>query len=121
MARADFDPAERLVAYHGAIDRLDFVAIGTMLAADAVYLSNGVGSLKGRDAIVEAFRDYFARYRHEESVDTQIETIGPREVRSHWKLKARDGEGGGFVHRKGTETIWFGDNGEILTVIVNDS
>jgi ketosteroid isomerase-like protein len=120
MGRADFDPRKRLEEYHAALDRLDFGAIEAMFAPDAVYVSNGVGSLKGRGEIIAAFRQYFGEYRHEESVDTRIETITPNEVRSHWRLTARDRAGKEF-HREGIETVWFGDEGAIITILVDDA
>ncbi len=113
-------PAALLARYHGALDRLDFDALAGMFAPDAVYLSNGVGSLKGRDEIIAAFRDYFSRYVHEESVDTSIEEIGPNTVRSHWRLRASNRDGGNHVHRGGVETIWFDDQGLIISVMVED-
>jgi ketosteroid isomerase-like protein len=120
MGRADFDPRKRLEEYHAALDRLDFEAIEAMFAPDAVYVSNGVGSLKGRGDIIAAFREYFGEYRHEESVDTRIETLGANEVRSHWRLKARDTSGKVF-RREGIETVWFGDDGAIITILVDDA
>ena len=113
-------PAALLARYHAALDRLDFDALVGMFAPDAVYLSNGVGRLKGRDEIVSAFRDYFGRFAHEESVDTRIEEIGPNTVRSHWRLRARDRDGGKHVHRGGIETIWFDNDGLIVSVLVDD-
>lgn len=113
-------PPALLARYHAALDRLDFDALAGMFAPDAVYLSNGVGSLKGRDEIIAAFRDYFSRYAHEESVDTSIEEIGPNTVRSHWWLRARDRNGGEHVHRGGIETIWFDNDGMIISVMVDD-
>jgi ketosteroid isomerase-like protein len=120
MARADFVPRKRLEEYHAALDRLDFEAIEAMFAPDAVYISNGVGSLKGRKAILAAFREYFGEYRHEESVDSRIETLGSNEVRSHWRLKARD-RSGKVIRREGIETVWFSDDGLIVTILVDDA
>jgi ketosteroid isomerase-like protein len=115
------DPATLLARYHAALDRLDFDTLQLMFAPDAVYLSNGVGSLKGRDEIIAAFRDYFGRYAHEESVDTRIEEIDARTVRSHWRLVARDREGRRLVRREGVETIWFDESGRIVSVMVDDA
>jgi ketosteroid isomerase-like protein len=120
MATAEFDPRRRLEQYHAALDRLDFDALEAMFATDAVYVSNGVGSLKGRGAIIAAFREYFGEFRHEESVDTRIETLGTNEVRSHWRLKARD-KSGKVIRREGTETVWFADDGSIVTILVDDT
>lgn len=120
MGRADFDPRKRLEEYHDALDRLDFSAIEGMFAPDAVYVSNGVGSLKGRGEIIAAFKEYFSAFRHEESVDSRIETIGPNEVRSHWRLKALD-RAGKEIRREGIETVWFGDDGAIITILVDDA
>jgi uncharacterized protein (TIGR02246 family) len=113
-------PSALLARYHAALDRLDFDAMQEMFAPDAVYVSNGVGSLKGRDAILAAFRDYFSAYAHDESVDTRIEEVDARTVRSHWRLVARDRKGGRLVRRSGIETIWFDDAGRIVSVMVDD-
>ena len=120
MDRADFDPRKRLEEYHAALDRLDFDALEPMFAMDAVYVSNGVGSLKGRGAIISAFRDYFDEFRHEESVDTRIEILGAKEVRSHWRLRAKD-RSGRTIQREGIETVWFSDDGSIVTILVDDA
>jgi uncharacterized protein (TIGR02246 family) len=114
------DPASLLARYHAALDSLDFDALAEMFAPDAVYVSNGVGSLKGRDEIIAAFREYFGRYAHEESVDTRVEEAGPFTVRSHWRLVARDKEGDRHVRRSGVETIWFDPDGRIISVMVDD-
>jgi uncharacterized protein (TIGR02246 family) len=113
-------PAALLARYHAALDRLDFDALAEIFAPDAVYLSNGVGSLKGRDEIIAAFRDYFGRYAHEESVDTRIEEMDARAVRSHWRLVARDKHFGRHVRRAGIETVWFDETGRIVSVMVED-
>jgi ketosteroid isomerase-like protein len=120
MDKADFDARKRLEEYHASLDRLDFDSIETMFAPDAVYVSNGVGSLKGRVAILAAFREYFSEHRHDESVDTKIEALGTNEVRSHWRLQARD-RSGRVIRREGIETIWFSDDGLIVTILVDDA
>ncbi len=53
-----FDPAERITQFHDAINRLDYEAIENFFAENATGVSNGVGSLAGREAIMEAFRGY---------------------------------------------------------------
>ena len=40
-----FNPLDRLIAYHEAINALDFAAITAMFAEDAVYDSGGLGGV----------------------------------------------------------------------------
>jgi len=115
------DPAALLAAYHAALDRLDFQALKKMFAPDAVYVSAGVGSLKGRAQIIAAFRDYFDINEHRESVDTQIVALDAASARSHWRLTAFDRTTGQTVRRQGIETIWFRADGRIVSIIVEDS
>ncbi len=57
-----FDPKAALIAYHAAIQAQDFPAIAAMFHADIAYESPGVGTVNGRDAVIESFRAYFAEY-----------------------------------------------------------
>lgn len=115
------DPAALLAAYHSALDRLDFQALKKMFAPDAVYVSAGVGSLKGRAQIIAAFRDYFAVNEHRESVDNTIETLDAASARSHWRLTAFDRNTGRTIQREGIETVWFREDGRIVSILVEDA
>lgn len=114
------DPATLLSAYHSALDRLDFRALRQMFAPDAVYVSAGVGSLKGRAQIIAAFRDYFIVNEHRESVDNAVVTLDAASARSHWRLTAFDRSSGETVHREGLETVWFRPDGRIVAIMVED-
>ena len=117
-ATLDANPAALLSAYHSALDRLDFQALKKMFAPDAVYVSAGVGSLKGRARIIAAFRDYFEVNEHRGSVDTHIEALDAVSARSRWRLTADDRDTGETLRREGIETVWFRDDGRIVSVIV---
>jgi ketosteroid isomerase-like protein len=114
-------PAVLLARYRAALDRLDFEALARQFAPDAVYLSNGVGSLKGRDEILAAFRGYFGRFAHVDSVDTRIEETGPFTIRSHWRLVAIDRQDGRRTSRSGIEAVSFDEAGRIISVEVEDA
>lgn len=117
----DFDPVEQTVAYHAAINALDFAAIEAFFAEDAVYISGGVGgTIAGRAPILAAFRSYFAAYPDQVAEDTEIEALGPQAARAVWQLKATHDETGEPLVRSGEETITFDDAGRIVRVEVTD-
>ena len=114
-------PIERLVAYHDAINALDFAAIEAMFADDAVYDSGGLGGVvAGRDAIMEGFRSYFDLYPDHVAEDSLVEMAGPRAVRSVWRLTATNKATGETLARAGEETVIFDPAGRIVRVEVID-
>lgn len=116
------DPVARLVAYHAAIDRLDFAAIEAMFAEDAVYESGGLGgAVVGRGPIMAGFRAYFDRYPDQVSEDSTVERLDERSVRSVWTLRASDRLTGEALVRSGEEIVTFDDAGRILSVAVTDA
>ncbi|MDO6962848.1 nuclear transport factor 2 family protein [Rhizobium alvei] len=116
-----FDPVAALIAYHDAINRLDFEAIETMFAEDALYVSPGFGGeTRGRAAILKAFRDYFARFPDQHAKDDLVEQLGDRSVRSVWRLEATDRTTGEVIRRNGEEVTDFDDAGRIVRVTVFD-
>ena len=64
-----FDPVAAAKRYLDAVNDLDFSVIEDFYAQDAVYGSVKVGGLKGRDAIMAAFRTYFETYPDQQAVD----------------------------------------------------
>lgn len=106
--------------YHDALNAMDFAAIEGFFSETAVYVSDGVGVLEGRDAIVAGFRAYFDEYRDQVSEDEEIEAVSPRAVRSVWKLKATSARTGQTLIRAGEETIFLDPDGLIEKVIVRD-
>jgi len=117
----DFDPMARLIAYHDAINALDFTTIEAMFAEDAVYDSGGLGGVvQGRGPIMEGFRGYFDLYPDQVSEDTLIEPTGERAVRSIWKLTATHRFTGEKLVRSGEEVVTFDDGGMIARVEVTD-
>ena len=78
-----FNPLDRLIAYHDAINALDFEAITAMFAEDAVYDSGGLGGVvAGRAPIMEGFRTYFDIYPDQVANDSLVEQLGERSLRS---------------------------------------
>ena len=116
-----FEPAEIVRRYHVAIDRLDFEAIESSFADDALYVSNGVGRLQGRAAIMAAFRAYFAEYADQVNADESLDAVSPTEVRSVWRLAATSNKTGVKVERNGVETVSLNAAGKIARVDVVDS
>lgn len=119
-SRNDFDPAAALERYHAALNALDWPAIEAAFAEAATYVSNGVGALTGRDAILAAFRAWFAEYPDQVAVDDSVEATGPLSARAVWSLTATSAKTGARIERRGVEMIDFNAAGLILRVAVTD-
>lgn len=115
-----FDPMAALKSYHAAIDALDFAAIEAFFAPDAEYVSDGVGAIVGRHAILEAFRGYFAVYGDQVSKDEEVAMLSPRSAWSRWRLEATHAVTGACLKRSGEETVHFDAQGRIIRVEVKD-
>jgi ketosteroid isomerase-like protein len=121
MQETAFDPVAALKTYHAAIDVLDFAAIEACFAPDAEYVSDGVGAISvGRDAILKAFRGYFACYGDQVSKDEQVAALSPRSAWSRWRLEATHAVSGARLARSGEETVTFDADGRIMRVEVKD-
>ncbi|PRD58593.1 nuclear transport factor 2 family protein [Phyllobacterium myrsinacearum] len=115
-----FSPVETTCLYHAAINALDFEAIAALFAIDAVYASSGIGEIAGRQAILEAFKAYFAVYPDQVAEDDLIEQLSPRSAKSVWRLVATHNGTGEVSRRSGEEVILFDEAGKILRVTVQD-
>lgn len=116
-----FDPVARVVAYHAAINDLDFSTIEAMFAPDAVYASGGLGGMvAGRERIIEGFRAYFDAYPDQVAVDSVIEALDGSRVRSEWSLTATHRQTGDKLIRAGEEIVSFDHLGKIISVEVTD-
>ena len=83
-----FSPVETTRLYHAAINALDFEALAGFFAIDAVYASSGIGEIAGQEAILDAFKVYFASYPDQVAEDDLIEELSPQSARSVWRLVA---------------------------------
>jgi ketosteroid isomerase-like protein len=114
------DPVALLIAYHAAIQRLDFESIEAMFHDDAVYVSAGVGSLKGRTEILRAFRNYFERFPDQVATDNTVQKLDEHAAIARWQLAATDAATGVISNRSGDETVRFNASGKIVSVSVRD-
>lgn len=106
--------------YHAAVNALDFDAIESFFSETAVYISEKVGVLEGRDEILKGFRAYFAEYGDQAAHDELVEAVSDRAVRSIWSLEATSATTGEKLVRSGEQTAFFDPNGLIEKVIVRD-
>jgi len=116
-----FDPVARLIAYHDAINELDFSTIEAIFADDAVYDSGGLGGVvTGRGPIMEGFRAYFDTYPDQVAADSVVEALAGLRVRSEWSLTATHRQTGEKLIRAGEEIVTFDEAGKIVRVEVTD-
>jgi ketosteroid isomerase-like protein len=115
------DPADVLRRYHDAINALDYAAIEAFFAEDASYASKGVGALKGKAAIMAAFRGYFSEYPDQVAHDDRVEKLSETSAKSNWHLEATSATTGKKLVRKGEETIFLDAEGKIERVDVHDA
>lgn len=114
------DIVDTFLRYHAAINALDFDAIEGFFAETAVYISEKVGVLEGRDEILKGFRAYFAEYGDQTARDETVEAISDRAVRSSWSAEATSASTGEKMLRSGEQTAFFNQDGLIEKVIVRD-
>ncbi|TIX89892.1 nuclear transport factor 2 family protein [Rhizobium sp. P44RR-XXIV] len=115
-----FDPAERIELFHDAINRINYEEIENFFAENATYVSNGVGDLAGREAIMEAFRGYFDTYPDQTASKSLVETLTPLSGRAVWSVRATNSKTGKPLIREGEETITFDEDGRVVRVDVTD-
>ena len=114
------DPAALVIRFHEAINALDFAVIDAFFADNATYASGKIGAVKGKPAIMAAFRQYFDEYADQVASDSLVETVSPNAARAVWHLEATSTRTGEPLVRDGEETITFDDAGHILKVEVTD-
>lgn len=120
LADPSFDPVAALRHYHAAIEALDFAAIEASFATGAEYVSDGIGAIVGRSAIMDAFRGYFVVYGDQVSKDEEVAALSPRAAWSRWRLEATHAVSGVRLDRSGEETVHFDADGRIVRVEVKD-
>jgi hypothetical protein len=115
------DPVDVLRRFHDAVNAQDFVAIEGFFADDAIYGSVKVGALRGKPAILAAFRKYFSEYPDQVARDDSFEKLSETSARSSWHLDATSATTGEKLVRKGQETIYLNADGKIARVDVEDA
>ena len=115
------DPVEVLRRFHDAVNGQDYEAIEGFFADDATYGSVKVGTLRGKPAILAAFRKYFAEYPDQVAHDDSFEKLGPNAAKSSWHLNATSATTGEKLIRMGEETIFLNAEGKIERVDVEDA
>ena len=105
-----------LAAYTDACNRFDMDAIEQMFVEDAVYASPGLAhEMRGRTAIMSAFRAYFKEHNEQVSEDHDIKITAPRIIENRWSLHSLGKE------RHGWQRIEFNPSGKITRIDVNDN
>lgn len=115
-----FDPKAALIAYHAAVEAQDFATIAAMFHPDIAYESPGVGTVTGRDAVIDSFRAYFAEHPDQTAVDDRVERVAPLAAHADWRLTATKRSTGERIERAGEEVVFFDEDGLIVRVIVAD-
>lgn len=115
-----FDPAAALVRYHALLDAHDVDGVAGLLAPEVRYRSVGLGDVKGREAVLQSMREYFATSPDHQAFDDAVMATGPREAQSLWRLRGTNKRTGVVVERHGIETVTFDENGLVLTIDVED-
>jgi limonene-1,2-epoxide hydrolase len=115
-----FDPAERIVLFHEAVNGMDYAAMEQFFAPDATWISDGVGSLVGREAVLAAIRQYFETYPDQVGINSLVETLTPLSGRAVWSVRATHATTGKPLVREGEETITFNEDGQVVSVDVTD-
>ena len=111
----------RLLAYTAALNRFDFDTVEALFAPDAVYVSAGVGgTIVGRQAIMLAFKVYFAEHPDQVNEDSNIQLLGPNAIKADWKLRATNIKSGMHIQRRGTQIVSFDAQGKIVRIEVFD-
>jgi len=107
--------AHRLAAYTAALNRYDLDAVEQMFAADAAYVSPGIGGeITGRAAIMAAFREYFRQHTDQVNKDEDVLQMDEHTLQSRWHLKSAKS------NRSGRQRITFTAAGLIARIEVED-
>ena len=115
------DAVALLHKYHAALNANDLEKVSAMFADDAVYVSPGLnGEIKGRAAIMQSMRSYFAEFADQISTDESVTLTAPFTVRSFWYLKATSNKTGNASERRGSEFVTFNEESLIIRVEVSD-
>ena len=106
---------QRLAAYTAALNRYDLDAVGDMFAENAVYVSSGFnGEIKGRAAIIAAFRSYFAEHTDQVNIDEDMRVLDANRLQARWRLESSNSK------RSGAQIISFDVQGKIQRIEVHD-
>lgn len=103
---------ERAAAYVDASNEHDVDRIGTMLHADAVYHSTGVGSHCGKDAILAMNKKFFAEFPDVRWSPANYRSIAGNGVEFDFEISLKG------KLSSGVERVFFNTEGLILRVEV---
>ena len=103
------------------MDVRDLEGAERLLAPDVFSVSEGLGHVKGREAVIAALGVYFAACPDDQVFEDEIVALGPLQARSLWKLRATHKVTGVVVERRGTETVSFDADGLITSIEVEDA
>ena len=106
---------EKLAAYTAALNRYDLDAVEQMFAADAAYVSPGVGGeIKGRVGIMEVFHAYFRQHTDQVNTDEDVRQMDEHTLQSRWHLRSSSSS------RSGRQLVIFNAEGLIARIEVKD-
>lgn len=109
------EPAALLAAYTDALNRYDLDAVEHMFAEDAVYASPGLAhEMRGRKAIMSAFRNYFAEHTDQINEDLDIQVLDSKTVECRWTLRSLKSQ------RSGVQRVVFNATDQIARIDVSD-
>ena len=107
--------AALLADYTAALNRYDLETVENMFSENAVYVSPGLdGEIKGRSAIMEAFRRYFAEHQDQVNFDEDAGALDANTLQARWRLASSK------TKRSGKQIINFNAEGEIQRIEVLD-
>ena len=109
------NPVALLNDYTATLNRYDLETVENLFSESAVYVSPGLnGEIKGRAAIMAAFRAYFADHKDQVNWDEDVQQVDGQTLHARWRLQTSK------LKRSGMQIISFNAEGEIQRIEVQD-